>query len=414
MSFGGREERTTCVAQFRSPKASDTGEKGKRRAGVLVRLEKALKAGPVEVDKLRDKGVKSLVESSILLADEHSLPFVVVIDGYRYAVFARSSTNPSNILISSFHRFENDSDLLLLLVSVFYGLEPVKDEIEKLSEALAVSFPPRAGHSPNNLADVDNPNAEEAVQEEEKDSNNILTFAYPDRCTFTCSSFSPSSTPLFSPFLLPDLPPSGPSSPLQLTALLGSGTTGRAWLLPLPSGRKLVLKVSRYGWYNGEGPAWHAEELTHEPHILSKYARELEGLAMKALGFQRGKVAMLLECGRSTPKEWNDLTLEQRTYLFLSLLRLHQTHSLSYGDIGRRNIVILPSSSTACPPSVRFIDFARAEGHSCKGVPCGELKGAWHKLGFCDYLGKEANADAAMKDAAAKVREIAKKKGLRW
>ncbi|GAA5859265.1 hypothetical protein JCM8547_008946 [Rhodosporidiobolus lusitaniae] len=230
---------------------------------------------------------------AVLLADEHSLPFVVVLDGYRYAVLARSSVKPSVILASSFHPLENDRDLLMLFASVLYGFNAIKDGIKKLSDALVVALPaPRAAIActPPSTATRSARLVEQEEERAKEASKVVSPPSTPHGTLLTCSLTSSISFPSSS--TLDALLSS--SAPLPLTALLGSSITSRAWLfsLPLPSVevQQIVLKVSRDGWADGGyGPAEHAEELTREAEVLSKYGDALKrkGVAVPAVAFGR-------------------------------------------------------------------------------------------------------------------------------
>ncbi|BGP59282.1 hypothetical protein NBRC10512v2_000576 [Rhodotorula toruloides] len=91
---------------------------------------------------------------------------------------------------------------------------------------------------------------------------------------------------------------------------------------------------------------------------------------------ERYKCALLLEYGGKALKQWEDLSLRERTNLYKSLVDLHTVHGIQHGDVRPANVVYADSATSTRPDrQLRLVDFAWAEKHACAGEgTCWELE----------------------------------------
>ncbi|BGP47192.1 hypothetical protein JCM10450v2_003044 [Rhodotorula kratochvilovae] len=97
---------------------------------------------------------------------------------------------------------------------------------------------------------------------------------------------------------------------------------------------------------------------------------------------EREHIAVILEFGGESPREWGELDKETRLSLFLALVRIHQEHAVAHNDVAPRNCVVERSAKGEA--RARWIDWGAASvGHDCAGVKaCGELAHAANEMGL--------------------------------
>ncbi|GAA5999961.1 hypothetical protein JCM10207_005991 [Rhodosporidiobolus poonsookiae] len=256
--------------------------------------------------------------------------------------------------------------------------------------------------------------------EQKKVSDHLWRFVYPDHAELGALLVSESSsediyallsprplsaapTPIPLSATLPSPPPepaleppSLPAPSLRLTTLIATGLSSRVWRCTL-NGHRVIVKISRRE---------RASDLSHEASLLFSVPL-LREVAVSALGVlrveevdgksvwesdedgqarrERGKVVLIMEDGGQSPRDWFELTVEQRIHLLVSLFRLHLDAEILHGDVCPRNAVVHPTSpddALGSPPP-RWIDFGHAKpAHHCPGRGCRELEDAMRDMGI--------------------------------
>ncbi|GAA6002209.1 hypothetical protein JCM10207_003126 [Rhodosporidiobolus poonsookiae] len=385
-----------------------------RTAGVMILQD----VGPLRT-------ASSMVKKAILTTVRLGVKLVLCQDGHKWALLARRDGH-ADVAASRFQRLANDNALLLTTIAPSYTFSSVDAIVDRLLLTLAVPaastsaaaapiapplpmpLPPVA-ESSSTTSSLTSSSTVKTTAVNEKQQ--LFYFLYPDATASPSLSDSTSPSASITELPLLDSYTHNKLDYIMLTDLIGSGVSCRAWSASF-GGMQFVVKSSRFD---------HEDDLRFEynllastatlaevaiPHLFLLRLEEINGESVWEPDCdgearpEKGKVFVIMQHGGDAPAEWTDLTQQQKTFLFIALLRMHAAGIL-HGDAEPRNTVVKARTPNDPLGSPRWIDFAQAEdGHICEGRRCGELDAALAEMGL---EGEEEH-----------LVEAARAAGLRW